>query len=92
MAAGLPVVNTKLDSGVPFVSLHEQTGLTVPPCDSEALAVAINRLLNNPDLRRSLGEAARQRARQEFSLDVMTSRTLALYQSVIKPQPASANR
>jgi len=87
MAAGLPVVNTKLDSGVPFVSLHEQTGLTVPPCDSEALAVAINRLLNNPDLRRSLGEAARQRARQEFSLDVMTSRTLGVYETVVKSTP-----
>jgi len=84
MAAGLPVVNTKLDSGVPFVSLDEQTGLTVPPADPDALAAALNRLLDNPDLRRSLGEAARQRARSEFSLDVMTSRTLGVYETVVK--------
>jgi glycosyltransferase involved in cell wall biosynthesis len=82
MAAGLPVVNTQLDSGVPFVSVNGETGLTVPPCDPAALAGALNRLLNNPELRRSLGDAARQRAGREFSLDVMTSRTLALYQTV----------
>jgi len=82
MAAGLPVVNTQLDSGVPFVSLHDQTGLTVPPANPEALAGAINRLLDDFDLRRSLGRNAILRARQEFSLDVMVSRTLALYQHV----------
>ena len=83
MAAGLPVVNTRLDSGVPFVSLHEQTGLTVPPQDPEALAQALNRLLNDAPLRRSLGAAARLRARQEFSLEIMTERTLKLYETTL---------
>ncbi len=83
MAAGLPVVNTQLDSGVPFVSLHGQTGLTVPPRDPEALAQAINRLLDDAPLRRSLGRAAQARARQEFSLEIMTARTFQLYQSVL---------
>lgn len=88
MAAGLPVVNTRLDSGVPFVSLHEETGLTVEPGDPVALAAAINRLLDDESLRRSLGSAARQRARQQFSLSAMTSRTLALYDAVLR-YPAS---
>lgn len=83
MASGLPVVNTKLDSGVPFVSPDEQTGLTVPPRDAEALAVAINRLLDNEDLRRSLGRAARLRAQQEFSVATMASKTLELYRNAI---------
>jgi rhamnosyl/mannosyltransferase len=83
MAAGLPVVNTKLDSGVPFVSLHEKTGLTVPPGDSNALAAAINRLLDDATLRRSLGASARERARTEFGLETMRSRILALYQTVM---------
>lgn len=85
MAAGLPVVNTRLDSGVPFVSLHEQTGLTVPPEDPEALAEALNRLLDNPDLRQSLGRAGRLRAQQEFSLETMTSRTMRLYDAILNP-------
>ena len=80
MAAGLPVVNTNLDSGVPFVSIDGQTGFTVPPADPDALAAAINRLLNNHDLRASLAAAARMRARSEFSLESMASRTAALYE------------
>ena len=89
MAAGLPVVNTRLDSGVPFVSLDNQTGLTVPPQDPQALAQAINRLLDDPALRRSFGAAARQRARQEFSLETMTRRTLQLYESVMNNRHAA---
>jgi glycosyltransferase involved in cell wall biosynthesis len=82
MAAGLPVVNTNLDSGVPFVSLHEKTGITVRPADSAALAAGINRLLDDSDLRRSMGTQARARAKDHFSLAAMTSRMLTLYQKV----------
>lgn len=82
MAAGLPVVNTGLDSGVPFVSLDGETGLTVPPGDAPALAAAVNRLLDDDGLRHSLGQAGVRRARQEFSLDTMLRRILQLYKTV----------
>ncbi len=92
MAAGTPVVNTSLESGVPFVSLHAKTGLTVPPADPGALADALNCLLDQPELRRSLGDAARERARREFSVETMTGRMLALYDRLSKqdatPTPA----
>ncbi|HST22065.1 MAG TPA: glycosyltransferase [Blastocatellia bacterium] len=83
MACGKPVVNTNLDSGVPFVSLHGETGLTVPPQDADALASAINLLLDKDDLRAQYGKAARRRTEQEFSLDCMVSRTLQLYEKVM---------
>jgi glycosyltransferase involved in cell wall biosynthesis len=86
MASGLPVVNTGLDSGVPFVSLHGQTGLTVPPADPSALAVAINQLLDDQSLRQSLGLAGVRRAKQEFGLDTMLNRTLQLYRTVTAVQ------
>jgi glycosyltransferase involved in cell wall biosynthesis len=86
MAAGLPVINTSLDSGVPLVSVHEKTGLTVPPADPQALAAAINRLLDNPDLRGTFGQAAKLRARQEYSLDAMLQSTLKLYQDISAAQ------
>jgi glycosyltransferase involved in cell wall biosynthesis len=89
MAAGIPVVNTRLDSGVPFVSLDGETGLTVPPEDPSALAAALNRLLDDPALRRSLGDRARLRARSEFSIEAMTARMLALYETVAHQQPSA---
>jgi len=83
MACGKPVVNTRLASGVPFVSVDGLTGLTVPPANPEALAGAINLLLNDPGLRAEYGQAARRRVQEEFSLDLMISRTLQLYKDVM---------
>lgn len=88
MACGKPVVNTSLDSGVPFVSVNGQTGVTVPPQDPCALAKAINLLLDKNDLRARYGEAARHRVEQEFSLDRMVKRTLQLYETVMSSQSA----
>jgi len=83
MACGKPVINTRIDSGVPFVSVDGVTGITVPPKDPKALSRAINLLLDNPDLRAKYGEAARQRVQQEFSLEIMANRTLQLYHEVM---------
>ena len=79
MACGKPVVNTNLDSGVPFVSLDGLTGVTVAPFDTGALARAINQLLDDDAQRAEFGRAARLRVEQEFSEAVMTERTLKLY-------------
>jgi glycosyltransferase involved in cell wall biosynthesis len=79
MACGKPVVNTDLASGVPYVSLDGETGITVPPSNPEALADAVNRLLDNPSLRAAYGQAAVRRVQNEFSLDLMVRRTLEVY-------------
>lgn len=62
MAAGLPIVNADIDSGVPEISRNGITGLTVPPGEDEALGRAIQLLLERDELRRELGRAARVRA------------------------------
>lgn len=83
MACGLPVVNTSLDSGVPFVSLDGVTGITVPPGDATALAAALNTLLDDDTRRVELGKAARKRVDTEFTAEVMGRRMLELYNSVV---------
>src|SRR5207237_4805489 len=83
MACGLPVINTSLDSAVPFVSIGGETGLTVTPQNVEELASAMNLLLNDENLRIRYGRGARRRVQTQFAADVMTRRTLEIYEEVL---------
>ena len=83
MASGCPVINTAIPhSGVPWVSRHEETGLTVPVDDPAAFAAAARRLLEEPGLRDRLAAGARARAIAEFDCDAMGSRSKELYSTV----------
>jgi glycosyltransferase involved in cell wall biosynthesis len=83
MAAGTPVVNTHLDSGVPWVSQHGITGLTVPARDADALARAVTTLLDDEPLRTRFGAAGRERVGREFTAEVMGRRIAAIYEEVL---------
>jgi glycosyltransferase involved in cell wall biosynthesis len=81
MAAGIPVVNTDIQSGVPEVSLNGVTGITIAPGDSAALSNAIEELLGNAAVRRSYGRAGEIRARDYFSSARMAEEVLRVYAS-----------
>jgi glycosyltransferase involved in cell wall biosynthesis len=84
MAAGLPVVCTELGTGTSYVNQDGVTGLVAPPRDSDALVATINSLIADPARRGQMSLAARERAAQEFDLDVMVDRVLALYGDLIR--------
>ena len=59
MALGLPVVATDCPPGGPrMVITQEENGLLVPVGDEEALAAAVNRLIEEPEFAKELGERA----------------------------------
>jgi glycosyltransferase involved in cell wall biosynthesis len=78
MAHGRPVVASAVGGLLDLVA-HEKTGLLVPPGDVKALRLALLVLLGNADVRRRLGEAARERARAQLSWDVVIDQTLEAY-------------
>ena len=85
MASGVPCVVTDLgDCGW----LVGDTGVVVPPRDTEALAAGLEHLVNlGPDGRRALGAAARRRILENFSLASVAQRYEALYQRLVANAP-----
>lgn len=84
MAFGKPVINTKLPSGVPYVSLHGETGLTVEPGNAAELAEAMQYLAEHPVERCQMGERARARMDEQFRMDKMLKRVLQLYEEFVE--------
>jgi glycosyltransferase involved in cell wall biosynthesis len=78
MAHGRPVVATRV-GGLLDLVVDGETGIVVPPRDPVALRSALEQLLADPELRRRLGMAGRDRARTHFSWENVTDATLAAY-------------
>ena len=78
MAHGKPVVASAVGGLCGLVD-DERTGLLVPPGDVEALRAAIQRLLDDPELRIRLGAAARRKITGMCGWDSVTQRTLEAY-------------
>ena len=69
MRLGKPIINTNFGTGVNYVSIHNETGITVEPKNSTALASAINTLLGDNALREKLGQNARKRVEMLFDIN-----------------------
>jgi len=82
MASGAPVVATRV-GGTPEALVDGENGLLVPPGDAAALALAITRLLDAPELAARLGRAARQSIADRFSIERMTTTTEDLYRRLL---------
>jgi colanic acid/amylovoran biosynthesis glycosyltransferase len=78
MALGLPVVTTAVN-GLAEAVLDGETGLVVPEHDPEALADALQRLLEDVSLRESLAAGARVRIEERFSLAASVERLRSLF-------------
>ena len=90
MGASLPVVATRV-GGVPEVVHHDGTGLLVAPSDAPALAAALLRVIDDPELAGRLGRAGRLRLESDFTTGAMVRKTLDLYAGIrgtIDPAPS----
>jgi glycosyltransferase involved in cell wall biosynthesis len=82
MAAGLPIVATASEGAQEIIE-DRVTGRLVPVDDPEALAQAIEELLDDPLERARLGRNASLEARERFSLKRMATDTERVYREVL---------
>jgi glycosyltransferase involved in cell wall biosynthesis len=95
MAANLPVVASRV-GGVPELVVDGETGLLVEPGDPEELAAALERLVGDRNLRRSLGAAGRARAEVHFDPESFRRAHVDLYSAELArrrlPVPGRGDR
>lgn len=79
MAFGKPVITTALGTGTDYLVRHEQNGLVVDPESVEALATALNRFIQTPQLCDQMGEESRSRVHSHFLKSTHYSRLQEAY-------------
>jgi glycosyltransferase involved in cell wall biosynthesis len=84
LAAGRPVVASAI-AGIPEVVTDDENGLLVPAKDVEALALALGRLRDQPELRDRLGAEARNRALRELDWDATARAFEEVYRTASAP-------
>jgi glycosyltransferase involved in cell wall biosynthesis len=83
MAAGVPVVATRVGGNPELVGNNNDRGLLVPARDDEAIADATASLLNNPARRAELGANAQRFARERFGAASITRKFEDLYTELL---------
>ena len=79
MKHGKPVINTNLGTGVNYVSIDKETGITVEPENTEQLTSAINELVSNDELRLQYGRNARKRVERFFDIEKIKDKYMEMY-------------
>ncbi len=82
MASGLPVIVSDLPV-LQSIIFHEENGLIVPQDDSRALTKAISKLVNNDEIRKSIGQSGNLFIKNNFSLEKWQIELTKIYDSLI---------
>jgi glycosyltransferase involved in cell wall biosynthesis len=82
LASAKPLVATDIP-GCREAVIDGVTGFLVPPRNPAALAAAIKILIDDPALRKKMGEAARDYAAQNFADTIICAQTLSVYDALI---------
>jgi len=86
-----PLISAEVGSGTSHVNIHGETGLVVPPGNSNALRHAMDELHHQPEKARLMGVNARQRYEQLFTGALMGERYAEAYHRIVATESAAAS-
>ncbi len=80
MASSLPIISTTV-GGIPDL-VKSENGILISPGDSEALKNALQKLIENPTLRKSMGDNNRKKIENEYSISRVIKELVKIYQNI----------
>lgn len=90
MAMEVPCISTSV-AGIPELIRNDLDGLLVPASSTEALASALQRLLDDPQLRRRFGLAGSKRVQEVYNLRRNARFLGSMFRELVKESPLEAN-
>ncbi len=86
MSMQIPCVTTHI-TGIPELIKNGETGLLAPPSDVDGLVKQLDRLIQDPALAKSLGEAARKRVLEDYDLEGNVEKLATIFTQRVKDSP-----
>jgi len=80
---GKPMISAEIGTGTSFINQHNETGMVVPPNNTDALAEAMSTLWRDEALRNTMGKAARARFLAKFTAAEMGRKYAQVYQQLL---------
>lgn len=81
-----PMISSEIGTGTSYININEETGIVVPPGDPAALAAAMDRLWQAPDLAEAMGKRAEERYWEHFTADRMVKSYVDIYRELLAPR------
>ncbi|PNH90078.1 glycosyltransferase family 4 protein [Vibrio diazotrophicus] len=79
-----PIISSDIGTGSSYVNINDETGLVVPPADSQSFSDAMLKIENNADLCKTFGVNSRARFEQEFTAQRYAQSYVTLYRELLE--------
>ena len=82
-AFGKPMISCEIGTGTSFVNIHKETGLVIKPNSASEIRKAMNFIISNPDISKSMGLNSKKRYLDLFTAEKQSKNYLEIYKEIL---------